>query len=307
MPTDNPPPATPPTSAKHVAPELSEADRAALLARLDAQARTALSDALASSPQVEAVVTEAGGWTVLLSLSRTTAPDSFALREPGRDCLRLLGASDRPLSVERVRGMFEKNHFEIWGKTTVRRALTEFHRQGLIAYTRKRPCGYYLKLTLFRPQPNRVADDSHPPERTCLLSLLEGQARRGLDDFVRAGAIQPEAALAVSAGWALLLVIYPLRPLPGESEGEGESERAKCARGCLEVLAESNTPLPAASIRDRLEDTSRGIFGLMTVRRVLTDFHQQEDVEYTAARPKGFRLTCKGRATRGRLTLQAAQ
>jgi hypothetical protein len=108
---------------------------------------------------------------------------------------------------------------------------------------------------------------------------LEGQARRGLDDFVRAGAFQPEAALAVSAGWALLLVIYSTQPRLTDGAGEGETERAKCARGCLDLLAESLTPLPIASLRARLEATGRGIFGLMTVRRVLTAFHQAEDVE----------------------------
>jgi hypothetical protein len=138
-----------------------EIDRAALLALLEGQARQVLDRLLsAGTAQTEAVIAEAGGWTLLVSLFPTPAPASegkHQLTRCDRDCLRLLSVADRPLTAEGVRDALEDD-CSPWGLITVKRALAKLKKLGVVFSTRKPPRGYFLaeRHTLFTSRPGAV-------------------------------------------------------------------------------------------------------------------------------------------------------
>jgi hypothetical protein len=98
-----------------------------------------------ASPEAEAAVRTAGGWTVLLAVFPTPASVSNAgLTECDCDCLKLLAQLSLPISGARVCKELEARHIGVWSIATVKRSLAKLHHLQLICNSRSKPQGYYL-------------------------------------------------------------------------------------------------------------------------------------------------------------------
>jgi hypothetical protein len=86
-----------------------------------------------------------GGWSGVLVLIPTPAEEA----DPGLsrcqlDCLTVLGLARDNWPATRVRKELEDRGFEIYGLSTIQRALIDLHKRGLVCNSRKKTRGYWL-------------------------------------------------------------------------------------------------------------------------------------------------------------------
>src|SRR5262249_50789730 len=97
------------------------------------------------APRAFTAVGRRSGWSGVLVLLPTPAEEA----DPGLsrcqlDCLTVLAVARDNWPATRVRKELEQRGFEIYGLSTVQRALIDLHKRGLLYNSRKKTRGYWL-------------------------------------------------------------------------------------------------------------------------------------------------------------------
>jgi hypothetical protein len=126
-----------------------------VLSLVGGHAHLLLGDLLTANaiPRPESACCSEGGWCVLVFTVPTRPGEGLeGLTRTERDCLAVLGVEDAPLSAERLCDKLEAAKLGPYSLSTVKRALKQLKRLGLIANQRRGQRGYYLpeRLPLLR-------------------------------------------------------------------------------------------------------------------------------------------------------------
>jgi hypothetical protein len=116
-------------------------------------AQQCLADLRASDEfRSEVVVESDGKLTVVVVVFPTpTASQRLGLTDCEKTCLALLAQATEPISAPQLRRELEERNIGIWAEVTVKRALLQLARLGLVCGSRRKPRGYWLadKTPLF--------------------------------------------------------------------------------------------------------------------------------------------------------------